>query len=66
MVGLFLFFVSLISIDSQAAQLFFDTEQLVVFRHTVRTTQRPGLDLSAVGRNGNVGDRSVFRLTGTV
>src|SRR5205085_8139654 len=44
--------------DGIIAQLFLDAEKLVVFRDPVRAAHRAGLDLAAVGRDGEVGDRS--------
>ena len=48
------------------AQLFFDTQQLVVLCHTVGAAQRACLYLSAVGSHRNVGYRGIFRFSRTV
>ena len=47
-------------------QFFLDPEQLVVFRDAVGPARRAGLDLTDAGRNGQVGDRGVLGLTGSV
>ena len=39
---------------------------MVVLRDPVRAAHRAGLDLTAIGRHGNVGDRAILGLTGTV
>jgi hypothetical protein len=39
---------------------------LVVFRQPVRAAQRAGLDLAAVRRHRNVGDRRVLGLAGAM
>jgi hypothetical protein len=38
------------------AQLFLDADQLVVFGEPVGARQRAGLDLAAIGRDGEIGD----------
>src|SRR4051812_8201084 len=47
-------------------ELFLDAQQLVVLRDAFAPGRRTGLDLSAVGRNGEVGDRRVLGLTRAV
>src|SRR5688572_32554371 len=47
-------------------ELFLDAEQLVVLGHPFRPGGRTGLDLTAVGRDGEVGDRRVLGLAGPV
>ena len=51
-----------ITIYSTFAQFLLDAEQLVIFCHPVGATQRTGLDLSAVGGDGDIGNGRVFRL----
>ena len=43
-----------------------DQQQSVVFRHAVRAAQRAGLDLPAIGGDGEVGDGRVLGLAGAV
>src|SRR6204780_2003560 len=45
-------------------ELFLKSQQLIVLRHSVRTCRRAAFYLSRVGRDGDVGDRGVFGLTG--
>ncbi len=59
-------FQTFVAIYGAVAQLFFDAKQLVVFGHTVRTAQRTGLDLAAVGSHCDVGDGSIFCFARTV
>ena len=56
----------LISINREIAQLFQDTEELVVLGHAVGAAQRTGLDLAAVGGHGDVGDGGVLGLARAV
>ena len=42
------------------AELFFDSEKLIVFRQTVAAAQGTGLNLAAVRRHRDVGDGHVF------
>src|SRR4051812_43831899 len=44
------------------AELGLDAEQLVVLRHPLGPRRGTGLDLTAVGRDGEVGDRGVLGL----
>src|SRR5206468_6221500 len=46
----------------RVAEVFLDTQQLVVFRDPIRARQRPGLDLQRVHAYGNVGYRRVLGL----
>lgn len=55
-----------VAIACRAAQLFLDTDKLVVLSHTVGTAQRTSLNLSRVGSNGDVGNGRIFRFTRTV
>src|SRR6476646_1909601 len=48
------------------AQLFLDTQKLIVFRHALASSGRAALDLTGVRRDHEVGDRGVLGLTGTV
>src|ERR1700722_7056366 len=48
------------------AEQFFDPQQLVVLRHSLAAGGRAGLDLPAVGRDGQVGDRGVIGFAGAV
>ena len=50
----------------QAAQLLFDTDELVIFGHTVGTGSGAGFDLSAIKRHGEVGNGIIFRFAGPV
>src|SRR5690606_14797274 len=47
-------------------ELLLDAQQLVVFRDPLRTRRSTGLDLSAVGGHGEVGDRDVLGLARAV
>src|SRR5262245_50722136 len=53
-------------IGGARAEFFFDAQELVVFRGSVGTGERSGLDLSAIGGNGEIGDRGILRLAGAV
>src|SRR5689334_12440740 len=44
------------------AQLLLDAQQLVVLRHPVGAARRPGLDLTGVGGDREVGDGDVLGL----
>src|SRR5437762_9811856 len=44
-------------------EILFDAQQLVVLGDAVGTCGRAGLDLTAVGRDGEIGDGGVFALT---
>src|SRR5579864_4067290 len=44
------------------AELLFDAQQLVVLGQPVGTRQRAGLDLAAVGGDGEIGDSGVLGL----
>ena len=48
------------------AQLFFNAEQLVVFRNTVGAARRSGLDLTHTCRNREVGNECVLALARTM
>lgn len=56
----------LVTIHGTGTQLLFNTKQLVVLGHTVGAAQRTGLDLAGIGGYRDVGDRSIFGLSGTV
>ena len=43
-------------IGGAGAQLFFDAQKLIVLRRAVRARQRAGLDLPAIGGDGEIGD----------
>src|SRR5690606_14077748 len=45
---------------SRVAELFFDPDQLVVLGEPVGASERAGLDLTAIGGDGEVGDRCVL------
>ena len=47
-------------------KVFFNAQQLVVFGDAIRTRMAPRFDLSGIGRDGQIGDRRVLRLAGTV
>ena len=57
---------TLVAVDSEVTELFFDAEELVVLSHTVGTAERTGLDLTRVRSYSDVSDRSIFRLTRAV
>ena len=42
------------------AELFFDSEKLIVFRQTVAAAQGTGLDLAAIRGHHDVGDRRIL------
>src|SRR5689334_18503618 len=46
------------------AQLLLDAQQLVVFRGAIGARERTGLDLTAIGGDGKIGDGRVFGLAG--
>jgi hypothetical protein len=48
------------------AELFVDAEELVVLGDAIAAGGRAGLDLAAVGGDGDVGDGRVFRLAAAV
>src|SRR5271166_633907 len=48
------------------AEFLLDPDQLVVLGQTIRPRDRARLDLSAVGRNREIGDRRILRLAGPV
>ena len=54
------------AVDCVRAELFLDTEELVVFRDAVGAAEGTGLDLATVGRNRDISDGGVFGFTGTV
>src|SRR3954453_20037645 len=47
-------------------ELLLDAQELVVLRHALRPRGRTGLDLAAVGGDGEVGDRGVLGLARAV
>src|SRR5262249_32485051 len=53
-------------VDRAVAELLFDPQELVVLRHPVRPRGRAGLDLPDVRRDGEIRDRRVLGLAGTV
>ncbi len=53
-------------INRMLSNCFFNTNQLVIFRNTIRTTERTCLDLTCSRRNYNIGDSSVFSFTRTM
>ena len=54
------------AVNRVVAKFLFDAEELVVFRDPVRAAHRAGLDLAAVGGDGDVGDGAVLGLAGAV
>src|SRR5580693_8933856 len=46
------------------AEQFLDAQQLVVLGHALAARGRPGLDLAAIGGDGEIGDRRVIGLAG--
>ena len=56
----------LVAVGSRLAELEFDLHEAVVLGDAVSAAEGAGLDLAAVGRDGNVGDGRVLGLTGTV
>jgi hypothetical protein len=65
-VGNLFYVAQLVAVDGFFTEHLLDTEELVVFGNPVGTAHRTGLDLACIGRHGNVGDRAVLGLTGTV
>ena len=55
-----------VAIHGAVAELLLDTNQLVVFRHTVGAAHGAGLDLAGVCGDGDVGDGGVLGLSGAV
>src|SRR5262249_8663719 len=53
-------------VTSLRSELFFDSQELVVFRPPVGAARRAGLDLAGAGGDGEVGDRRIFGLAGPV
>src|SRR5438105_393779 len=53
-------------IDRILPEELLDAQQLIVLRQSVAAAQRAGLDLAAVGRNGNVSDGRVLGFAGTM
>ena len=53
-------------VDRGRAELFFDAEELVVFRDPIAAGSRAGFDLAGIGRDGDIGDGDILGLTGTV
>lgn len=49
-----------IAVNRLVTELFLDPEQLVILGHTVGTRHRAGLDLTRIGRYGDVGDRRIL------
>src|SRR3954453_17071237 len=47
------------------AELLLDAQQLVVLGGAVGARERAGLDLPAIGGDGEIGDGGIFRLAGT-
>ena len=54
------------TVDRIASQLFLDPQELIVFGDAIRAAGAAGLDLAAVGGDGDVGDRGVLGFTGAV
>jgi hypothetical protein len=54
------------SIDGLVAQLFLNSQQLVVLGKTLRSARSTGLDLASAKTNNQVGNKSVFSLSGSV
>src|SRR3954453_23157053 len=53
-------------VASRVVELLLDAQQLVVLGDPLGPSGRPGLDLAAVGRDREVGDRGVLGLAGAV
>src|SRR5436190_271698 len=53
-------------IGRRVAEVLFDPEKLVVFGNAVRAAKAAGLDLTGVGRDGEVGDKAVLGLARAV
>ena len=53
-------------INSLSTELLLDADELIVFRRPVGARERPGFYLPAVCGDGQVGDRGVLGLAGTV
>src|ERR1700722_11888669 len=54
------------AIDPTGTKLCFNPQELVVLGDSIRPTGAAGLDLPAVGRDGDVGDCGVLGFTGPV
>ena len=54
------------SVDGPVSEQLLNTQQLIVFGGTVGSAQGAGLDLSAIGGDGKIGDGGILRLTGAV
>ena len=54
------------AVERRVAQLLFDSQQLVVFGHAVRSGSRTGLDLAGPQSHRQVGNRRVFCLATAV
>ena len=54
------------AVNRVVAKFLFDAEELVVFRDTVGTAHRTGLDLAGVGGHRDVGDGGVLGFTRAV
>src|SRR5699024_345057 len=52
--------------DRIIAQLFFNTQQLVVFSNTIRAAHRTGLDLPRSGCHSQIGNGGIFRFAGAM
>src|ERR1700685_1657680 len=51
-------------IKSGRSELFLDANKLIVLRQTIRAGEAPGLDLSAIGGDREIGNRRIFGLAG--
>src|SRR6266542_4723011 len=53
-------------VERVASEQLLDAQQLVVFGGAVAAAQRTGLDLAAIGSNGEVGDGRILSLSGAM
>lgn len=54
------------AVDRTGAQLFFNPEELIIFRYTVGPAERASLDLACVGGDGDIRDGDIFRFARTM
>ena len=56
----------LAQVQRSIPKFFFDAQELIVFRNPIGSAGRPGFDLTRVGGDCKIGDKGVFRFTGTM
>jgi hypothetical protein len=50
-------------VHRRSSEFFLDAEKLIVFRHSITSGRSTGLDLSTIGRNGEISNRRILSLT---